>query len=426
MEGWKEYKLGDLLIDKGYIRGPFGSALRRPELKSSGIPVYEQQHAIYNTRVFRFFIDEPKFKELKRFQVRPNDLIISCSGTVGKISIIGDKDPLGIISQALLILSVNKDLISSKFLFFFLTNPKGNESLLQASHGSVQVNIAQRSTVENIDLLLPPLPLQHRIAEILGALDDKIELNRQMNQTLEQMAQALYKHYFVDDIDPENLPEGWRNYKIRELIDSSIGGDWGHDKLNEEFCVPVKIIRGTDFENVKCSNLKSLPFRYIKQGNFIKRQLIPDDIVLEISGGSTDQPTGRSISMTDVLINRFSGKVVPASFCRLIRPISSYASVLQQYLQFLYDSGGTWMYQNQSTGLSNFQYSYFIDTAEIPIPQNLETIGGFNNKIRSFNTLIGNNIVESEHLISTRDYLLPKLISGDFIPSDLQTIEQTL
>jgi type I restriction enzyme S subunit len=79
-------ELREVLAEKGYIRGPFGSALRRPELKDEGIPIYEQQHAIYNIRDFRFFIDESKFNELKRFQVRSNDLIISCSGTVGRIS----------------------------------------------------------------------------------------------------------------------------------------------------------------------------------------------------------------------------------------------------------------------------------------------------------------------------------------------------
>jgi type I restriction enzyme S subunit len=70
--------------DKGYIRGPFGSALKRPELKESGIPVYEQQHAIDGVRTFRYFIDDDKYAELRRFTVAPNDLIISCSGTVGR------------------------------------------------------------------------------------------------------------------------------------------------------------------------------------------------------------------------------------------------------------------------------------------------------------------------------------------------------
>lgn len=104
-------KLKDLLQSKGYIRGPFGSSLKRGELQNSGIPVYEQQHAIYGTRTFRFFVGEEKYQELKRFTVKENDLIISCSGTVGKVSIIQPGDPTGIISQALLILRCNSDVV---------------------------------------------------------------------------------------------------------------------------------------------------------------------------------------------------------------------------------------------------------------------------------------------------------------------------
>ena len=102
-EDWEVKELRSLLQKKGYIRGPFGSSLRRPELQSEGIPVYEQANAIYNHRDFRFFIDEDKYNEMKRFAVEENDLIISCSGTFGKISIINNEDPKGIISQALLI-----------------------------------------------------------------------------------------------------------------------------------------------------------------------------------------------------------------------------------------------------------------------------------------------------------------------------------
>ena len=85
-----KYKLKDVL--EKYIRGPFGSALKRGEMKTKGIPVYEQQNAIYNHREFRFFIDKEKFNELKRFQVKTGDLIISCSGTLGKVSLINEED----------------------------------------------------------------------------------------------------------------------------------------------------------------------------------------------------------------------------------------------------------------------------------------------------------------------------------------------
>ena len=193
--------LGDLLGEKGYIRGPFGSALKRSELKEEGIPVYEQQHAIRGDREFRFFIDEEKYKQLKRFTVKSNDLIISCSGTVGRISIIDEDDQKGIISQALLILRPDTEKISTQFLYYFLTSKRGFNELINASQGAVQLNIAPRAVVEKIPVPTPSPEVQQRIVYVLRSLDDKIALNRQINQTLESMAQTIFKSWFVD-FDP--------------------------------------------------------------------------------------------------------------------------------------------------------------------------------------------------------------------------------
>ena len=183
-QGWNSTKLGNVLAPKGYIRGPFGSALRRNELLDSGIPVYEQQHAIYGVRDFRFFISEEKFKEMNRFETRVNDLIISCSGTLGKVSIIKDGDPKGIISQALLLLRANTDVILPQYLEYFFSSKAGYDAIVSRSSGSVQINISKRADIEQIPLRLPPLVEQRIIVDILVALDDKIENNNAVNHHL--------------------------------------------------------------------------------------------------------------------------------------------------------------------------------------------------------------------------------------------------
>lgn len=188
--------------DKGYIRGPFGSALKRAELKESGIPVYEQQHAIDGVRTFRYFIDDDKYSELRRFTVESNDLIISCSGTVGRISVIQADDPKGIISQALLILRPDVEKVLPYYLYYFLTSKAGAQELVNASHGAVQLNIAPRNIVEKIPVPLPAdIEIQRQIVRQLKVIDDKIDLNHRINQTLEAMAQAIFKSWFVD-FDP--------------------------------------------------------------------------------------------------------------------------------------------------------------------------------------------------------------------------------
>jgi type I restriction enzyme S subunit len=213
MSEWKELNLGELLQTKGYIRGPFGSSLKRNEMKEEGVPVYEQRNAIYNERIFRFFIDDTKYQELKRFQVKTNDLIISCSGTVGKVSVIMEDDPKGIISQALLILRPDTKKVVLQFLYYFLTSKKGYELITQASHGSVQVNIAERKVVESIPILLPPLSEQEAIAEVLSSLDDKIDLLHRQNKTLEQLAETLFRQWFVEEAD-----ESWEDIAFGEIV----------------------------------------------------------------------------------------------------------------------------------------------------------------------------------------------------------------
>ena len=221
---WKNVFLMDVLQPKGYIRGPFGSALKRNELLSAGIPVYEQQHAIYNNRTFRFYIDDEKFEEMKRFQVQEDDLIISCSGTVGKVSIIKHDDPKGIISQALLLLRVNKSVIDPEYLKYFFSSSEGYNAIVSRSSGSVQVNISRRNVIEQIPLNLPPIAVQKKIIAILKVIDDKIELNNEINKNLEQQAQAIYNSMFVQNLNPE-----WQQGCLSDLVIVRYGKD--HKKL---------------------------------------------------------------------------------------------------------------------------------------------------------------------------------------------------
>ncbi len=211
-----EYRLKEILQDKGYIRGPFGSSLKRNELKSTGIPVYEQQHAIYATREFRYYIDEEKYSQMKRFTVKPKDLIISCSGTIGKVDLISEKDPIGIISQALLILRANTDIVLPEYLFYFLKSDYGYNSIISRSMGSVQVNIAKREVIENIKINIPSLKEQEKIVKILSNIDEKIKLNNQINDNLFKLGDQLYFENF--DKYKKELPDGYRIVKLGDAV----------------------------------------------------------------------------------------------------------------------------------------------------------------------------------------------------------------
>ena len=191
------YSLKELLVNKGYIRGPFGSSLKRGEMLPSGIPVYEQQNAIYDNRVFRYFISEKKFEEMKRFKVEPNDLVISCSGTVGKVTLIKEEDPVGIISQALLILRPNPTKVLPEYLYYFLQTEKGHNAIIERAAGSVQQNIARREIVESIQIELPNIEKQKAVVEVLKTFDDKISNNKKTIDNLMSQSLLVFENNFL-------------------------------------------------------------------------------------------------------------------------------------------------------------------------------------------------------------------------------------
>ncbi|WML29239.1 restriction endonuclease subunit S [Neobacillus sp. OS1-32] len=151
-----------------------------------GVPVYEQQHAIYNHREFRYFITEEKYKSLKRFAVKKDDFVISCSGTLGKVTVIKEDDPIGIINQALLILRVDPNKLAPICFKYFITSKEGNAKLIADAGGSAQVNIAKREEVESIPIVIPDLKQQNIVSKLLSTCDYYINIKLKENDLLEK------------------------------------------------------------------------------------------------------------------------------------------------------------------------------------------------------------------------------------------------
>ena len=386
MEEWKEYRLGDVLCEKGYIRGPFGSALKRGDLLSEGIPVYEQQHAIYDKRDFRFYISEEKYNEMKRFTVYPDDIIISCSGTVGKVSIIKKNDPKGIISQALLLLRANTNIIAPEYLLYFFKTAKGHNSITSRSSGSVQVNIARRDVIEDIPLYIPCIEKQRQIVSILSSLDDKIELNRKINANLEAQAQALFKSWFVDfepfkdqpfiESELGMIPEGWRVGKLGELCTFKRGKNLlTKDAIDEGVPVVAGGLEPSCYHNV--SNTKSP--------------------VVTVSGSGANAG-----------FMRMYYQEVWASDCSFID--STCENLLFVYC-FL--SVNRRLLRHAQTGaVQPHVKPSDIHDFDIVIPPK-RIIEEFQTKIQESIQMRGNIEKENSRLASLRDALLPRLMSGE-------------
>ena len=191
-EGWEIKKLGEVC---GFVRGPFGGSLKKEIFKEDGYAVYEQQHAIYDQfDEIRYFIDEEKFNEMKRFELFSGDLIMSCSGTMGKISIVPENIKSGIINQALLKLTPSK-CVSNIFLKLWIQSESFQERLKEYSVGAAIQNVASVAILKKIEIPLPPLPEQQRIVTILDecfAAIDKAKVNAEQNL---KNAKELFESY---------------------------------------------------------------------------------------------------------------------------------------------------------------------------------------------------------------------------------------
>ena len=149
---WPLLKLGDVCHFK---RGPFGGSLRKEIFVSDGYAIYEQSHAISrNFGSFRYFIDLEKFGQMEGFEVHPKDIIMSCSGTMGRTAIVPEGAPTGIINQALLRIRVT-DQILTPFLKFWMDSPSFQQAIENVTYGAAIRNVASVKVLKALEVPLP-------------------------------------------------------------------------------------------------------------------------------------------------------------------------------------------------------------------------------------------------------------------------------
>ena len=212
------------------------------------------------------------------------------------------------------------------------------------------------------------------------------------------------------------IPEGWEALPFGNFLSKTIGGDWGKEQPDEKHTTQVKIIRGTDLPKIYAGDDSNVPVRFVEPRKLKTRKLEAGDIVIEVSGGSKNQPTGRSLFFSNTLINRLE-ICEPASFCRLFRPLNpNIGLILGVHLQHIYSEGKTWQYQNQSTGISNFQTKVFLEHELVVTPPEEVQKRFFSLVMPLINQIHSNDIAP---LAELRDTLLPKLLSGELDVSEL-------
>lgn len=258
-EEWNTISIDKVKSENHYAvaMGPFGSNITKDNFIDSGVPVIRGG----NIEDFRFneedfvHVSEEKAEELKASSAVSGDIVITHRGTLGQVGIIPENSKYSkyIVSQSQMKLTCNEKIVNPFFVYYFLKSKKGQYLLLRNKSQTGVPAIARPTTsLKEIKIPLPLLEEQNSIVDTLRFLDNKIELNRQMNKTLEQIAQTLFKHWFIDfefpdengnpykssggrmvDSELGEIPEGWGVKKVDEILELAYG-----KALKEDIRIP--------------------------------------------------------------------------------------------------------------------------------------------------------------------------------------------
>jgi len=241
-EAWSRIVLEDIKADQpnALATGPFGSSISAKYFKSTGVPVIRGSNLSDEVGVRLdvqnlVFLDPEKAKEFRRSIATRGDLIFTCWGTIGQVGLVDERSPYAeyVISNKQMKFRPNPKVANSLFLYYLFSGPEMSSRIRMQAIGS-SVPGFNLSQLRQLSFPLPPLHEQASIAYVLGSLDNKIELNRRMNQTLETMARAIFKSWFVDfeparegsypfpstlgDSEIGSIPKGWDIGRFDDLL----------------------------------------------------------------------------------------------------------------------------------------------------------------------------------------------------------------
>lgn len=300
----------------------------------------------------------------------------------------------GVCSTDIWVLRANKGF-DQGFLFYFLANEEFISLSNQSSSGT-RMPRADWNNLKNIEFQIPDLSTQSRIASILSSLDDKIELNRRMNQTLEQMAQALFNHYFVDNIDPDNLPERWRWGKLGEIYKTTSGGTPSRSKMDFYSDGHIPWVKSKELDGGFILDTEEKINEDAVKNSSAKR-LPKHSVLVAMYGATVGEIATLSIPAT---CNQAICAILPNEYY----PYSFIFQFFKLYKEDLINRASGSAQQNIS--------QLVIQNFELAIPPS-ELVKEFHNAVSALFNRIENNLKENNSLSKIRDALLPKLMSGE-------------
>ncbi|HCI6773360.1 TPA: restriction endonuclease subunit S [Klebsiella quasipneumoniae subsp. similipneumoniae] len=434
---WKQTTLGDLALGfDGAVDGPFGSNLPASAYTESGYPIIRGSNLSIGLDDFKdsdfVFVPEHIFKKLSRSECRAGDIIFTKKGTLGQTGIISTTHRFEkyLLSSNQMRLRVDPDKALPEYVYYYVSSQQAINKLIQDSEctGVPKINLAY---LKSFPISLPSLIEQKDIIDILGSFNRKITLNRQINRTLEQISQTLFKSWFVD-FDP--------------VIDNALdAGNPIPEALQSRAELRQKVRNSADFKPLPADIRALFPAEfdetelgYAPKGWMTNRL----ENILELAYGKALKKTERTngnypvygsggvdgthneylVKGPGVIVGR-KGTVgslhwenknfYPIDTVFFVKPKEYYSLV------YCYQLLKTLGLENMNTDAAvpglNRNNAYRLEV----VTPTQSIIAKFTNIIQTIQHKMDSNHNETENLTALRDTLLPKLISGELSLEDL-------
>jgi type I restriction enzyme, S subunit len=423
---WEDVLLEELAapVRNALVGGPFGSDLVSTDYASGGVPVIRGENLSNGRWVGGEFvyISQAKAEKLSANTAGPLDIVFTQRGAnhYRQVAIVPpNANQRFVISQSQMKLTVDQNRADPLFVYYVFRSP-GQQEYLQRHAIQTGVPHTNLSILRKAPLRIPSLETQHTIAHILGTLDDKIEINRRMNETLEAMARAIFKSWFVD-FDPVRAKAKGRNSSLPKHI-ADLFPDRFEDSQLGEIPVGWEVGRLGDILKLRVERCEA-------SHETASKPYVPIDCIsarslflAESKPGVEAQSSLTRFYKSDLLFGAmrpYFHKVCIAPFDGTTRTT---AFVLfpkrPQDLGFatlLLHHPDTIEYATLHSTGSTIPYAVWMNSLEdmpavIPPPQVREA---FDDSVRRMLDRIPARYFENRTLAALRDALLPKLISGD-------------
>jgi len=427
-EDWSVSILKNICVqDRGIQTGPFGSQLHQRDYKAIGTPIITVEHLGDNHILHRNLprVSDEDRERLTRYTLCVGDIVFSRVGSVDRRALVRKDEDGWLFSGRCLRVRPNPTLVDPCFLSWFFGLPAFKEHIRQIAVGATMPSLNTK-LLSNVEVILPPLLEQRTIASILGALDDKIELNRQMNATLEQIGQAIFKHWFVDfefpnedgkpyrssggemvDSELGEVPEGWGVGSILEIAELLSGGT-PKTKIAEYWGGGIPWVSAKDVANARGTFILDTEKTITRSGiEHSNTKLLPKNTTIVTARGTVGS---YCILSREMAINQTNYGLKAKSEGEDFFVFFSVSNLVNQMKMHSY-----------GTVFDTITTKTFKDM-KMPIPPK-PVIKSFDDKVTNIMNQVLHNLHESTNLAVIRDALLPKLISGEVrvkIPAEVK------